>query len=95
MPSAKKVFGRDSISRNPTGTATVHPERFQKYKDFTFNQIKEITHNYGNIDILWLDGGWVRPEWSVNDETRPWLGCQGYIQDVDMPKIAAMARIAQ
>ena len=71
---------------------TVHPERFQKYKDFTFNQIKEITHNYGDIDILWLDGGWVRPEWSVNEETRPWLGCQGYIQDVDMPKIAAMAR---
>ena len=78
--------------RNVNYDPVAHSERFQKYKDFTFNQIKEITHNYGDIDILWLDGGWVRPEWSVNEETRPWLGCQGYIQDVDMPKIAAMAR---
>ncbi|KAB2869863.1 MAG: alpha-L-fucosidase, partial [Bacteroidales bacterium] len=43
-------------------------------------------------DILWLDGGWVRPEWSLTDESRPWLGCKGWIQDINMPKIASMAR---
>lgn len=78
--------------RNVNYDPQEHPERFQKYKDFTYNQIRELTHNYGDIDILWLDGGWVRPEWSVNEETRPWLGCQGWIQDVDMAKIATMAR---
>ena len=78
--------------RNVNYDPQVFPERFQKYKDFTYNQIRELTHNYGDIDILWLDGGWVRPEWSVNDEVRDWLGCQGWIQDVDMPRIASMAR---
>lgn len=37
-----------------------HPEWWQNYKTFTKNQLTELTTNYGNIDILWLDGGWVR-----------------------------------
>ncbi len=78
--------------RNVNYDPAVHPDRFKKYCDFTYNQIHELTHNYGDIDILWLDGGWVRPAWSVDDECRDWLGCQGWIQDVNMPKIAAMAR---
>ncbi len=69
-----------------------NPERWAKFKDFTYNQIYELTHNYGEIDILWLDGGWVRPEWSLNDETIEWLGCYSRIQDIDMPRIATMAR---
>ena len=78
--------------RNVNYDPKLHPERFQKYCDFTYRQLHELTHNYGDIDILWLDGGWVRPEWSIDDECREWLGCQGWIQDVNMPKIAAMAR---
>ena len=78
--------------RNVNYDPTEHPDRWKRYVDFTFNQIYELTHNYGAIDILWLDGGWIRPEWSINDETRPWLGCQGYVQDVNMPRIARMAR---
>lgn len=69
-----------------------HPERWEKFCDFTRRQLHELTHNYGDIDILWLDGGWVRPEWSVNDEVRDWLGCQGWIQDIDMKKVADDAR---
>ena len=53
-----------------------HPYRWNRYKDFVFNQINEITSNYGKIDILWLDGGWVRaPK-----------------EDIDMDRIAKMAR---
>lgn len=78
--------------RNVNYDPKLHPQRWQRFCDFTFNQIKELTTNYGDIDILWLDGGWVRPEWSLTDEYRPWLGCQSWIQDIDMPKIAAMAR---
>lgn len=78
--------------RNVNYDPQKYPERWQRFCDFTYNQIKELTHNYGDIDILWLDGGWVRPEYSLNDEYRSWLGCKGYIQDIDMPKIAAMAR---
>ena len=69
-----------------------YPERWQRYVDFTHGQVRELTHNYGEIDILWLDGGWVRPEWSINEETRPWLGCEGRVQDIDMPRMAKMAR---
>ena len=78
--------------RNVNYAIADHPERWQRYKEFTYRQIHELTHNYGRIDILWLDGGWVRPEWSVNDETRPWLGCSGQVQDVDMAHIARIAR---
>lgn len=53
-----------------------HPYRWDRYKDFVFNQINEITSNYGKIDILWLDGGWVRaPK-----------------EDIGMDNIAKMAR---
>ena len=69
-----------------------NPQRWAKFKDFTYKQIYELTHNYGDIDILWLDGGWVRPEWSLTLETLEWLGCFQRIQDIDMPRIAAMAR---
>lgn len=78
--------------RNVNYDIDKYPERWQKYCDFTFNQIKELTTNYGNIDILWLDGGWVRPQWSLNEETESWLGCYKRIQDINMPKIASMAR---
>lgn len=78
--------------RNVNYTIADRPDRWRRYCDFTYNQIRELTHNYGDIDILWLDGGWIRPEWSVNDETRPWLGCSGQIQDINMPRIAKMAR---
>jgi len=36
-----------------------YPEKWQKFVDFTHNQIMEILSDYGKIDILWLDGGWV------------------------------------
>lgn len=79
--------------RNVNYDIAEHPERWENFKTFTHKQIYELTHNYGDIDILWLDGGWVRPEWSVNDETRPWLGCYQRIQDIDMDKLAAIARM--
>ena len=78
--------------RNVNYDVTVHPDRWERFKSFTYNQIREITHNYGDIDILWLDGGWIRPEWSLTEETREWLGCYQRIQDIDMPRIAQMAR---
>jgi alpha-L-fucosidase len=44
---------------------------------------------YGKIDILWLDGGWVRP--SVTKDNDP----QHYNQDIDMARIAKMGRSHQ
>ncbi len=36
-----------------------HPDWWENYQNFTENQLNELLSNYGNIDILWLDGGWV------------------------------------
>lgn len=82
--------------RNTNYDIRTYPWRWERYKQFTYNQISELMHNYGVIDILWLDGGWIRPLETVNDEVRSW-GAQipEWSQDINMPRIAAMAREAQ
>lgn len=37
-----------------------HPDWWKNYQEFTKNQLTELTTDYGSLDILWLDGGWVR-----------------------------------
>jgi len=64
-----------------------YPERWQKFKDFTYGQIEELMTGYGKVDILWLDGGWVRP--------RPEMKKHPWNQDINMPRIAKMARSHQ
>ena len=82
--------------RNNNYDIRKYPWRWNKFKDYTYNQIGELMHNYGSMDILWLDGGWVRPLETVNDEVRSWGGpIPTWSQDIDMPKIATMARQAQ
>lgn len=39
-----------------------HPEWWKNYQQFTYNQLDELTRNYGSFDILWLDGGWIKGE---------------------------------
>lgn len=36
-----------------------HPEWWANYQAFTKKQLSELTTDYGSLDILWLDGGWV------------------------------------
>lgn len=38
---------------------TRHPGRWQQFRDYTSAQIHELMSRYGDVDILWLDGGWV------------------------------------
>lgn len=69
------------------------PERWQRFRDFTYNQIEELMTGYGPVDILWLDGGWVRPDSTINEEVISWgYDIPKWEQDIDMPRIAAMAR---
>jgi alpha-L-fucosidase len=77
-------------TRNVNYDPAKHPERWQAFKDYTYNQIQELMTGYGHMDILWLDGGWVRPY--TAEETKA-TGI--FNQDVDMPRIAAMARSHQ
>ncbi|MBS1531745.1 MAG: alpha-L-fucosidase [Bacteroidetes bacterium] len=80
--------------RNVNYDPAKYPERWQHFKDFTYNQIGELMTGYGKMDILWLDGGWVRPLKTV-DRSVEWQQGIKYDQDIDMAKIAAMARAKQ
>lgn len=70
-----------------------HPKRWQRFKDFVFRQIEELMTNYGQIDILWLDGAWVRPlHGYIPEEHREWAIKKDWNQDIDMPRIVRIAR---
>ncbi|MGX7686463.1 alpha-L-fucosidase [Flectobacillus roseus] len=77
--------------RNVNYDPKKYPQKWQEFKDFTYNQIEELMTQYGKMDILWLDGGWVRP-FSTIDPNISWQKTIPYDQDIDMAKIAAMGR---
>lgn len=55
------------------------PAQWKQFKEFTWKQIDELMTGYGPQEILWLDGGSVRPPDA----------------DIDMNGMAAMARMHQ
>jgi alpha-L-fucosidase len=74
--------------RNPNYDPAKYPDRWKAFKDYTYNQIQELMNgDYGHMDILWLDGGWVKPY--------PNGDAPHYNQDIDMDGIAKMARSYQ
>lgn len=80
--------------RNVNYDPKKYPERWNAFKDYTYNQIKELMTGYGKVDVLWLDGGWVRPLSSV-DTTVEWQRGIKFDQDIDMARIAKMGRSYQ
>lgn len=80
-------------NRNVNYDIRKHPWRWNKFKEFTYNQINELTSEYGKVDILWLDGGWVRPRSTVNAEVLSWgAPIPDFDQEINMPAIAKMVR---
>ncbi len=71
-----------------------YPQKWQAFEDFTYNQLNELTTQYGKVDLLWLDGGQVRPDSTVTEEERPWIKVP-YTQGINMHRIANMARANQ
>lgn len=37
-----------------------NPKVWKTFVDFTHNQIEELLSNYGPMNVIWLDAGWVR-----------------------------------
>jgi len=62
--------------RNPNYDLRAEPEVWEKFAEFVYGQIEELMTRYGRVDILWLDGGQVRPP----------------NQDINMERLVAMAR---
>ncbi|WP_269924039.1 alpha-L-fucosidase [Enterococcus innesii] len=49
----------DPIGRYASYDPLKKPKTWQQFNKFVDDQLTEIVTNYGPIDILWLDGGWV------------------------------------
>ena len=68
---------------HPTYNWRKNRVRWNRFREYTRNQILELVRNYGKIDILWLDGGQVRPQNGLDirlgeilaeaRKTQPWL----------------------
>ena len=67
-------------NRNPTYATEDYPWMWEQFVQFTKEQILELMKNYGKIDSLWLDAGWVEPN---NPRTK---------QDIRLSEIVAEAR---
>lgn len=78
FPMFPPEFARHNVGRNANYDPRQQLALWQKFKDFTWAQVEELMQNYGEMDILWLDGGQVNP--AIN------------AQDIDMNGLAAMAR---
>lgn len=46
-------------NRGPMYKPSEDPERWEKFVQYTKNQVLELCRDYGKIDILWFDAGWV------------------------------------
>ena len=68
-----------AATRNPNYDSRALPARWRQFVEFTHAQVRELMAGYGPIDVLWLDGGQVRPP----------------EQDIDMDRLVGMARSLQ
>jgi len=91
--------------RNVNYSPEENTEEWNKFVDFTHNQILELMSDYGDIDILWLDGGWVAKK--SKEDISNWYTEQlkntkdGYLknrninQDIRMDELVEKARAKQ
>jgi alpha-L-fucosidase len=91
--------------RNVNYDPAAHPERWAAFVEFTHAQVLELMRGYGKVDILWLDGGWVRrrsrAEIEADYRERSAASPTGFVkaravdQDIRMDELAAKARALQ
>jgi len=90
-----------NVNYNPEeDTAT-----WNHFVDFTHNQLLELLSDYGKIDILWLDGGWVSKkskqeidlwyEKELNNASNGYLKRRVINQDIRMDELVEKAREKQ
>lgn len=88
--------------RNPNYSIQKYPERWKQFTDYTHNQLNELASDYGKLDILWLDGGWVRKK--TDEEIKDQLleiyegsrwARNPQSQDIDMPRLVKEVRQKQ
>lgn len=91
--------------RNVNYDPETYPERWEKFVEYTHNQILELMTDYGRVDILWLDGGWVSKkskeeiqkyyERRLRETKSGYLKSQVINQDIRMDELVAKCRQKQ
>ena len=86
--------------RNVNYDVKAYPDRWEKFVQFTHGQIMELMGgDYGKMDILWLDGGWVKK--MTDEEVFKSITAKDYKftriqnQDIRMDELVAKAREKQ
>ena len=86
--------------RNVNYDVKIYPEKWENFVQFTQGQIMELLGgDYGRIDILWLDGGWVKK--MSDEEVYKYITARDYKfsriqnQDIRMDELVAKARQKQ
>ncbi len=95
------------FDRNVNYDPEQYPEKWEKFTQFTHNQILELLTDYGKIDILWLDGGWVKKrseknlqdnyneKFAENKSGNGFLKHRVISQDIKMDELVIKARAKQ
>jgi len=93
------------MDRNVNYSPEENPEKWNKFVEFTHNQIMELMTDYGKVDILWLDGGWVSKaskseiiDWftkTLNNTESGYLKHRMVNQDIKMDELVVKARQKQ
>ncbi|MCB9016413.1 MAG: alpha-L-fucosidase [Lentimicrobiaceae bacterium] len=91
--------------RNVNYEPETNPEKWERFVNFTHNQVLELLSDYGKVDILWLDGGWVAKDskqtitsWyekQLQNTTNGYIKHRMVNQDIRMDELAAKAREKQ
>ncbi len=85
--------------RNANYDIQKYPDRWKKFVEFTQNQIDELMTGFGRIDILWLDGCWVRSytaeELNAERKNAGFNLYRTQNQDIDMASITKRSRLKQ
>ena len=93
------------MDRNVNYSPEENPEKWNQFVEFTHNQIMELMTDYGKVDILWLDGGWVAKaskkeiiNWytkTLHNDNEAYLKHRMVNQDIKMDKLVVKAREKQ
>jgi len=86
--------------RNANYNIKAYPDRWEKFIQYTHGQILELLNgDYGKMDILWLDGGWVkkRTEEDIYREitSKDYDFSRVQTQDIKMDELVVKAREKQ
>jgi alpha-L-fucosidase len=85
------------LDRNTNYDPAAYPDRWNNFVNFTHNQVMEICSNYGTIDLMWFDGGWVQkhPDKGVVPEVPGFKVRKYFNQDIRMDELVQKIRSKQ